>query len=234
MTTPHVAPPPERFNFARHLIALNTGRANKTALIDDQGTLTYGELADQVQRFAGALTALGLRREERVLLLMHDSSDWVVAFLGALHAGVVPVAVNTLLTAQDYTYMLANSRAQAALVSAALLPTLQTALASRPTEVKHLIVSRANEPLPARCARFLHPGRQQRTRAAGRHARRRARVLALFKRLHRRPPKGTRPHPGQPSTGQPSCTARVCLDCTSVTWCSPPPNCFSRTDWATR
>ncbi|MDP3205145.1 MAG: benzoate-CoA ligase family protein, partial [Hydrogenophaga sp.] len=149
MTTNHVAPPPERFNFARHLLALNTGRANKTALIDDQGSLTYGELADQVQRFAGALTSLGLRREERVLLLMHDSSDWVVAFLGALHAGVVPVAVNTLLTAQDYAYMLANSRAQAALVSAALLPTLQTALGSKANEVKHLIISRTTDRLPA-------------------------------------------------------------------------------------
>lgn len=148
MTTP-VAPPSERFNFARHLLALNAGRASKTALIDDQGTLTYGELAEQVRRLSSALSALGLRREERVLLLMHDSSDWVVAFLGALHAGVVPVAVNTLLTAQDYAYMLSNSRAQAALVSAALLPTLQTALAAQPNEVKHLVVSRATEALPA-------------------------------------------------------------------------------------
>ncbi|MDP2092688.1 MAG: AMP-binding protein, partial [Hydrogenophaga sp.] len=120
--------PPERFNFARHLIALNAGRAGKAALIDDAGSLTYGQLADQVERLSGALQALGLKREERVLLLMHDCSDWVVAFLGALHAGEVPVAVNTLLTTKDYGYMLANSRAQAALVSAALLPTLQTAL----------------------------------------------------------------------------------------------------------
>jgi benzoate-CoA ligase len=142
------AAPPERFNFARHLLELNAGRAQKRALIDDQGSITYGQLADQVQRFSGALTALGLRREERVLLLMHDSSDWVVAFLGALHAGVVPVAVNTLLTAQDYAYMLANSRAHAVLVSAALLPTLRTALAANPNEVHHLIVSRASEVLP--------------------------------------------------------------------------------------
>ena len=147
--TPHVAPPPERFNFASHLLALNTGRTDKTALTDDQGALTYGQLAGQVQRFAGALAALGLRREERVLLLMHDCTDWVVAFLGALHAGVVPVAVNTLLTAQDYGHMLADSRAQAAIVSAALLPTLQTALGSQPNDLKHLIVSRATEVLPA-------------------------------------------------------------------------------------
>ena len=142
------AAPPERFNFARHLLELNAGRAKKTALIDDQGSLTYGQLADQVQRFSGALKAMGIRREERVLLLMHDSSDWVVAFLGALHAGVVPVAVNTLLTAQDYAYMLANSRAQAVLVSAALLPTLQTALSATPNEVRHLIVSRSSATLP--------------------------------------------------------------------------------------
>ncbi|MDP2416211.1 MAG: AMP-binding protein, partial [Hydrogenophaga sp.] len=141
--------PPERFNFARHLIEINDSRPHKTALIDDAGTLTYGQLADQVQRFSAALQALGLQREARVLLLMHDSSDWVVAFLGALHAGVVPVAVNTLLTAQDYGFMLANSRAQAALVSGALLHTLHSALQSAPGhEVKHLIVSRAQAPLP--------------------------------------------------------------------------------------
>ena len=122
-----VTPPPTDFNFAQHLIATNAGRSAKTALIDDVGTLTYGELTEQIRRFAGGLKALGLKREERVLLLMQDSSDWVVAFLGSLYAGVVPVAVNTLLTAEDYAFMLSNSRAQAAIVSAALLPTLQTA-----------------------------------------------------------------------------------------------------------
>ena len=148
MSPTETAAPPERFNFARHLMALNAGRATKVALIDDAGTLTYGELADRVRRFASALVALGLRREDRVLLLMHDSSDWVVSFLGALHAGVVPVCVNTLLPAPDYAYMLADSRAQAALVSAALLPTLQTALADGPHEVRQLIVSRGQD-LPA-------------------------------------------------------------------------------------
>jgi benzoate-CoA ligase len=148
MSHTETAPPPQRFNFARHLIALNAGRPEKTALIDDAGSLTYGQLADQVQRCSAALSALGLRREDRVLLLMHDCSDWVVSFLGALHAGVVPVCVNTLLTAQDYGYMLADSRAQAALVSGLLLPTLQTAMDGTPHEVQHLIVSRGQD-LPA-------------------------------------------------------------------------------------
>lgn len=136
------APPPAQLNFAQHLIAANAGRASKTALVDDVGALSYGELAEQIRRFAGALQANGLKREERVLLLMHDSSDWVVAFLGALYAGVVPVAVNTLLTAEDYAFMLRNSRAQAALVSAALLPTLQSAMDLAPSEVRLTVVSR--------------------------------------------------------------------------------------------
>lgn len=134
--------PPAEFNFAQHLIRTNADRADRLALIDDQGTLTYGQLADQVRRTASALQALGIRREERVLLLMHDCNDWVVSFLGALYAGVVPVALNTLLTAQDYAYMLQNSRAQAALVSEALLPTLHEALAMGSHEVKNILVSR--------------------------------------------------------------------------------------------
>jgi benzoate-CoA ligase len=138
----HVSAPPTEFNFAQHLIATNAGRAGKTALIDDVGALTYGEMTEQIRRFAGALQAMGLKREERVLLLMQDSSDWVVAFLGSLYAGVVPVAVNTLLTAEDYAFMLSNSRAQAALVSGTLLPTLQSALDLVKTEVRQVVVSR--------------------------------------------------------------------------------------------
>ena len=146
----HVSPPPATFNFAQHLIAANAQRASKTALIDDVGHISYGELSEQVRRFASGLRGLGLQREARVLLLMQDSSDWVVAFLGALYAGVVPVAVNTLLTAEDYAFMLANSRAQAALVSGALLPTLQQALDLGDHEVKHVVVSRPTAALPAR------------------------------------------------------------------------------------
>src|SRR5580704_12966709 len=91
-------PPGERFNFAQHLLERNRSRAGKVAYIDDQGSMTYGELGERVRRMAAALVANGLRREERVLLLMHDNNDWPVAFLGALYAGVVPVAVNTLLS----------------------------------------------------------------------------------------------------------------------------------------
>jgi benzoate-CoA ligase len=142
-----VTAPPARLNFAHHLIECNAARAGKVAYVDDVGTLSYGELQDRVRRMAAGLRALGLRREERVLLLMHDCNDWPVSFLGAIYAGVVPVAVNTLLTADDYAFMLENSRAQAALVSGALLPALKAAMTRSDHEVGHVIVSRPLAPL---------------------------------------------------------------------------------------
>ena len=142
-----VAAPPERFNFAAHLLALNAGRGDKPAFIDDIGSLSYAALEQQVRRLATALRAAGIRREERVLLLMHDCNHWPVSFLGALYAGIVPVAVNTMLTVDDYAFMLANCRAQAVLVSGALLPTLEAALAKGPHEVHSIIVSRPNAPM---------------------------------------------------------------------------------------
>ncbi len=145
--TPTVAPPPERFNFAQHLLAINEGRASKAAFIDDAGTLTYGQLQERVQRLAAGLRSQGIRREERVLLLMQDGNDWPVSFLGAMYAGLVPVAVNTLLTADDYAYMLEHSRAQAVLVSGALLPTLTAAMTRAEHEVGRIIVSRPVAPL---------------------------------------------------------------------------------------
>ena len=146
-----VSPPGAHFNFAQHLIERNAMHPTRTAYIDDQESLSYGELSTRIRSLAAALLASGVRREERVMLLMHDCTDWPVCFLGAMYAGIVPVAVNTLLTHDDYAFMLRHSRAQAVLVSAALLPMLETALgqalAQGGHEVRTIVVSRATESL---------------------------------------------------------------------------------------
>ncbi len=147
MSQPDIAPPPARFNIAEHLLAVNAERAQRPAFVDDRRVLSHGELAERVRRLAAGLVALGIHREERVLLLMQDSTDWPVAFLGAIYAGVVPVAVNTLLTADDYAYMLEHSRAQAVLVSGALRPALKAALTKSDHEVQKVIVSQPVAPL---------------------------------------------------------------------------------------
>lgn len=148
MTLPvHASPPPERFNIAAHLLAANAGRPAKAAFVDDRGSLSFAQLDERARRLAAALRATGLKREERVLLLMLDGCDWPVSFLGAIYAGLVPVAVNTLLTAPDYAYMLEHSRAQAALVSGALLPTLTAAMVQSDHEVQKVVVSQPVAPL---------------------------------------------------------------------------------------
>ncbi len=142
-----IAAPPETFNIADHLLVANAGRPNKAAFVDDTTTLTYGQLADRVRRFAAALRSTGVKREERVLVLMLDTIDWPVAFLGAIYAGAVPVAVNTLLTPDDYAYMLEHSRAQAVIVSGALKAALKGALVKSDHEVHKVVVSRPTSPL---------------------------------------------------------------------------------------
>ena len=124
-----VPAPGPSFNFAAHLIARNAQRPGQTAFIDDTNRCLTGTIRACGTDGLRVLLDLGIRREERVLLLMHDCCDWPVCFLGALYAGIVPVAVSTLLTAEDYAYMLRHSRAQLALVSPALLPVLQRATA---------------------------------------------------------------------------------------------------------
>jgi benzoate-CoA ligase len=135
------APPPEQFNYAQHLLELNAIRPGKIAFVDDAGTLTYGELDVRARRLATALRAAGLRREDRVFLVMPDCREWPVCFLGAIYAGCVPVAVNTLLTADDYAYMLAHCRAQAILTSAVLLPVLRAAMDKAPHEVGFVVLA---------------------------------------------------------------------------------------------
>jgi len=133
---------PRMFNAAEDLISRNlaAGRGGKLAFIDDAGSCTYAQLAERVNRFGNALLDLGLRMEDRVLIAMHDSIDWPVAFLGAIKAGIVPIAVNTLLTTKDYEFMLSDSRAKALLVSAALKPQFEPLIGRLPF-LKHVITS---------------------------------------------------------------------------------------------
>jgi len=142
-----VAPLPEHFNFAAHVLGINASRSAKAAFIDDLGSLTYAALDARARSVASGLRTLGIKREERVLLLMLDVNDWPVSFLGAIYAGIVPVAVNTLLTADDYAYMLEHSRAQAVLASGAVLPPLKAALTKSDHEVQKVIVSRPVAPI---------------------------------------------------------------------------------------
>src|SRR5580704_13507016 len=123
---------PRDYNFAADILKrnLDAGRARKIAFIDHRGAYSYGVLADRVARFADALRTLGTRREERILICLTDTIDWPTAFLGAIKAGVVAVPVNTLLTEDDYAFMLEDSRARLLVVSEELYPRFAKAIAA--------------------------------------------------------------------------------------------------------
>jgi len=133
------------YNAAADLIERNlaAGRGAKTAFIDDHGHYSYAELAGRVSRFANGIGRLGVHPEQRILLCLHDTIDFPTAFLGAIKAGVVPVAVNTQLSPDEFAFMLTDSRARAVVVSSPVLPAMTTALARLPEPRPTAIVSGA-------------------------------------------------------------------------------------------
>jgi len=116
------------------------GRGDKPAFISADHSLTYRLLQAETCRFARLAYRLGLRREDRIAMAMYDTVNFPIVFLGAIRAGIVPIPLNTLLGAEQYAYMLADSRAKAIVVPAALWPTLQPALAKAP-DIRHLIIA---------------------------------------------------------------------------------------------
>ena len=117
---------PEQFNLADWLVDrhVRDGRGGRTAMLCGEEAVTYAQVADRASCIAAGLARLGVRREERILLLLLDTPAFAYCFLGAIKLGAVPIPTNTLLKPPDYEYILNDSRAVAAIVSPALLPAL--------------------------------------------------------------------------------------------------------------
>jgi benzoate-CoA ligase family protein len=120
---------PEEFNVATHFVDRELeARANRTAFLCADRELTYGEVAELVNRSGNALLELGVARGDRVLMVCLDAPEFLGTFWGAIKVGAVPVPVNTLLRSQDYAYLLNDSAARAAVISAPLWPEVAPAL----------------------------------------------------------------------------------------------------------
>src|ERR1700742_1009962 len=122
---------------------VDEGRSDKLAYTDTVSELTYGELQQQSCRVANLLRRLGVRREERVAMIMLDTVDFPAVFLGAIRAGIVPVPLNTLLTTDQYAYVLADCRARVLFVSEALYPAVKDVVGRLP-DLDCVIVSGKN------------------------------------------------------------------------------------------
>ena len=161
---------------------VDEGRGGKLAFTDTVSELTYGELQRQSRRVANMLRRLGVRREERVAMIMLDTVDFPSVFLGAIRAGIVPVPLNTLLTSDQYAYILADCRARVLFISEALLPVVKDMVGRMP-DLEHVVVAGKDA--------HGHKKLVRRTRARKRYIRDRADacrgagILALFIGLDR-------------------------------------------------
>ena len=107
------------FNVAVHMIDrhIHEGRADKTAYITERETVSYGQLAERVNRCGSALLDAGIPPGGRMLMIVKDCPEFVYLYYGAIKAGIIPVPINTLLRAADYEYMIDDSECSALIYS---------------------------------------------------------------------------------------------------------------------
>src|SRR6202165_3444916 len=136
---------PDQFNIADYLVDrhVREGRGGRTAILCGDESVTYAQLAERSNRVGNGLRSMGVRREDRVMLLLHDTPAFVYSFFGAQKIGAVPIPTNTLLKSQDYRYMLNDSRARIAIVSEALVPQLAAIPRNELPHLEHVVVDGA-------------------------------------------------------------------------------------------
>ncbi len=135
---------------------IKRGRAGKIAFVDPDRSLSYGDLQARSYRFANALRQLGIRQEERVALLLHDTVDYPVAFWGTIRAGSIPIPLNTFLNVPQYAYILADCRAAALVAAAPLAPAIWPTLERLP-HLRAVILVGAADDKTAVPGRDVHP-----------------------------------------------------------------------------
>lgn len=134
-----------RFNVAVPFIDrhVGEGRGDKVAIRTEEGDWTYRRLAAEVARAGNLLLSLGLRPRDRLLMVVRDCPEFIALFYGAIKAGIVPIAVNTLLRPQDYTFLIGDCECAALVYSAAFDDRLAPGLVESAHEPAHAMTMEA-------------------------------------------------------------------------------------------
>lgn len=102
-------------------------------------TLSYRQLLDQVNRFAAALTALGVRKGDRVALMLPNLPQFVIAFYGALKVGAIIVNTNPTYTSREIEHQFSDAGAETVVLLSGFYSKLREIQAN--TQVKRVIVA---------------------------------------------------------------------------------------------
>lgn len=140
------------FNVAVPLIDrhVQEGRGSKVAFRTMDDEVTYGDLADNVNRCGNVLRELGAASGDRVLMVVKDCPEFVYLFWGAIKAGIVPVPVNTLLRAPDYQYMIEDSGCAVVVYSPEYASEVEPDLASAKAQPATMVIEGGDEALQNR------------------------------------------------------------------------------------
>ena len=133
---------PEIFNAASYFVDRHVpeGRGRKIAIECGDERVSYQQLLERTNRVGNALRELGVRPEERVLLMLPDTLEFLYSFFGAIKMGGVAVPINTQAKAHEYEYIFNDSRARIALVSESLLPQLQLIPQERLRHLREIVI----------------------------------------------------------------------------------------------
>jgi benzoate-CoA ligase family protein len=133
-TAPHV------LNISRTYIDEAAERyQDAPAYIAGDETVSYRALAEQVGRTGQVLSDLGVEMEQRVGLLLLNQIEFVTAFFGAARIGAVPTPISTAVTVDEQVFLLADSRARALVVNAALWDRIRERRSELPW-LRHVVI----------------------------------------------------------------------------------------------
>jgi benzoate-CoA ligase len=119
----------DAYNATVDLLERNGPNGHLPYLLVDERAISYAEVISGADRFGAGLVEHRLRRGDRVLLCLQDAPELVMAFWGAMKAGLVPVTVAPVLSARELRYILGDSDARAIVVDASTERVISTAAA---------------------------------------------------------------------------------------------------------
>lgn len=134
---------PEIFNVAAYFVDRNVleGRGSRIAIESGDERVSYRQLLERTNRAGNGLRDFGVRQEERVVLLLHDSPEFLYSFFAVIKIGAVAVPANTLLKPHEYEYLLNDTRARVLVVGEALLPVVQLIPREKLRYLRHIVVA---------------------------------------------------------------------------------------------
>ena len=118
---------PLYYNITSKLVDENVdkGNADKIAIYYQDKTFTYQDIQRYANQVGNALRILGVHQDERVMLVMKDTPEAVACFYGAMKIGAIPIFVNYMYTADDFRYLLNDSRSSTLIADEEFIETIE-------------------------------------------------------------------------------------------------------------